>query len=334
MNRVATLIGVVLAVVLLSTQAQTEQAQSPVTLLPERLIVTGDLDPWSRETEELGRYVASLLEADPHIRVVVNGDVCNPRDFHGGTQECYDQLAKTAWGPIMPLLYVVPGNHDYEQVKCTDGIPVIFNQAFQIGERGFGYQVFDWGGWGNFLLNSEIMCNRIVEGRNELNGRGVTQLEWLERELKARSNRRCTLTIYHRPMYSSGRHPSPAYVRDLYAASIGNGVDLVIWSHEHFFVEFPLLWPVSELAAVVDVRRGIKHFGVGTGGGRPFPHPTVDHGLRKEDRKLKFEEVILTHVVGALELRLWPSRYSWQFLPIPSQRGQKASWPSGAGVCR
>lgn len=317
MNRVATLIGVVFAL---------------VAPLPQKLIVVGDLDPWSRETEELGSYVASLLEVDPHIRVVINGDVCNPRDFAGGTQECYDQLARTAWGPIMPLLYVVPGNHDYEQVRCTDGIPVIFNQPFRMGERGFGHLVEDLGGWGVFLLNSEIMC-KLDRQSSVVNWRGVKQLEWFERELKARHNRQCTLTIYHRPMYSSGQFASPSYVRDLYTASIRSGVDLVIWSHEHFFVEFPLLWPVGEKTAIVDLRRGIKHLGVGTGGGRPFPHPTVNPELKKEERKLRFEEEILTHVVGVLELSLWPGRYSWQFLPAPSLRGQKAAWPSGAGVC-
>ena len=288
------------------------------TSLPATLYVVGDLMYYGTEsdTEMVGRFMSELLTDNPHARGMLLGDVCN---WHGEA-ECYQKLERTSWGPILPKLYAVPGNHDYEMVKNTGGIPFFFNYTFNHGVRGEGWQAFDWGGWRVIPVNSEIM-GKNAQGKLSL--LALRQLDFMERELRERSNRQCVLVAYHRPMFSSGRFASPGWVGPLFNKSFKYGVDLTVTAHEHMFAVLPPLRPVVGAEPVVDKAYGIPPLIAGTGGALAHSVP----------RQPKWSETIISGVPGLVRLDLYPGGYRWEFLPVPERREAGRIYPSGEGRC-
>ena len=287
----------------------------------EVVLLTADLvmDPHLEDTNEVGRFMAALLKSNPRARGVIAGDVCN--EFPGGAQECYKKLLGTSWAQVLPLLHMLPGNHDYDQVGKTGEVPAFFDQEFQTGGRGLGYSVHDWGNWGVFLLNSEIMYK--VDG--VLNSLGVKQLEWMEKEMRVRSNYKCTLMVTHRPMYSSGEFASPAWVSSLFRKFHKYGGDVAVFGHEHFFARLPPLRPVSDRVAEYDSVYGIESLIVGTGGARLFEGPS-------ELKYAKYGEVVVPKTPGIVKVILRKDRYSWEFLPA-RRTNMFTNYPKGEGVC-
>ena len=279
---------------------------------------------------QVGSLMERLLRADPlDGRAILAGDICND----DGQEECYERLEQTPWGPLRPLLYPVPGNHDYQYAKGNGGVPYYFNYMVNAGARERGWYAFDWGGWRILGLNSEAMT-RTPDGK--LSAVAVAQLDWMDAELKRYANDRCVLTFYHRPMYSSGRFASPAWVGALFRKSYKYGVDLYFAGHEHMFASLPPLTPLTDSngRATVDRWYGIPGIIGGTGGAILFPDPRYDPGLAPRDRRLKWSsegEVVLANTWGVTRIDLWPGGYRWRFIPVDGSVSRV--YPSGTGVC-
>jgi hypothetical protein len=300
---------------------------------PATLFVVGDV--MYRDTSEGAELVGRLLERSlaetaGYSTAFVVGDFCND----DGTAECYDRLDGTSWGRLRPLIHTVPGNHDYEDAKRIPGsIPFYFNYVLLGGERSRGWQAFDWGGWRIIGLNSELMAK---DADDKIAPLGIEQMAWFDRELKEHSRDQCVMTLYHRPMFSSGRFGSPAWVAPIFRKSYNYGVDFYVVGHEHFFAYMPKLTPFigPDNLATPDPAYGIEGLIAGTGGAVLFPHPTVDPRIKIADRGLKwakYDEHVLANQWGIVRIDLAPGSYQWQFIPV--NREPNRAYPSGGGVC-
>jgi acid phosphatase type 7 len=278
----------------------------------------------------VGELMETLLALDPvNSRALVAGDICND----DGRAECYERLEQTAWGPLRPLLYSVPGNHDYEDARRNGGIPYYFHYMLNAGDRERGWHAFDWGGWRVVGLNSEVMAR---DANRQLSSLGVEQIAWFERELQQHADTRCVLTYYHRPMFSSGRFASPKWVGPLFQMSFVYGVDFYFVAHEHMFAALPPLTPYldAEGRGKVDGTYGIPGVIGGTGGAVLFPDPRQDPALPPEGHRLRWEaegEVVLPQTWGVTQIDLWPGGYRWKFIPVDPDSGRR--YPSGTGTC-
>src|SRR5688572_24121852 len=262
-----------------------------------------------------------LLRSDPVTSgAILAGDICND----DGQAECYDRLEQTPWGPLRPLLYSVPGNHDYEDALRHGGIPYYFNYMLNAGARERGWYAFDWGGWRVLGLNSEVMAR---DAEHQLSPLGREQMTWMEHELQQYAKERCVLTYYHRPMYSSGRFASPAWVGPIFRKAFKYGVDLYFVAHEHMFAALPPLTPFRDAngVAVVDWSYGIPGIIGGTGGAMLVPDPRSDPRIRPQERRLKWSqdgEVVLANTWGVTRIDLWPGAYKWTFIPAQPEQGR------------
>ena len=298
----------------------------------QTLYAVGDI--MYRSTSEgavaVGRLMGRLLADDPaDARAILAGDVCNDE----GLPECYERLEATPWGPLRPLLHAVAGNHDYEHARREGGIPYFYNYMLNAGDWHRPWQAFDWGGWRVIGLNSEPMAR---DGQGRLSARGLAQMAWFEDELKEHADARCVFTFYHRPMYSSGRFASPAWVGPLFRKSFKHGVDLSFTAHEHMFASLPPLTPFvdSNGVATVDRLYGIPGLIGGTGGAVLFPAPAIDPNVPPASRQLKWSahgEVIAAGIWGVTRIDLWPGGYAWRFIPVNPEAGRV--YPSGTGSC-
>jgi hypothetical protein len=279
---------------------------------------------------EVAQLMERLLRRDPiRSRAILVGDICND----DGQPECYERLEETPWGRLRPLLYPVPGNHDYDAARRSGSVPYYFHYMLNAGAVERGWYAFDWGGWRVLALNSEAM---VRDAEHQLSAIGREQLAWMEWELQQYAKDRCVLTYYHRPMYSSGRFASPAWVGPIFRKAFKHGVDLYFVGHEHMFAALPPLTPFPDGNGVanVDWTYGIPGLIGGTGGAILFPDPRSDPQIPPEDRRLKWSthgEVVLANTWGVTQIDLRPGGYEWVFIPAQPESGRM--YPSGSGRC-
>jgi acid phosphatase type 7 len=88
-----------------------------------------------------------------------------------------------------------PGNHEYH----TEGARGYFDYfGDAAGEPDEGYYSYDLGSWHLIALNSncgEIRC-----------GPGSAQVRWLEEDLAANDEQKCTLAYFHHPLFTSWKY--------------------------------------------------------------------------------------------------------------------------------
>lgn len=139
---------------------------------------------------------------------------------------------------------------------------------------------------------------------------------WLREDLGAHPAK-CTLTYWHKPLFSSGAaHENDPEVKPfgdlLYAAD----ADVVIGGHDHDYERFAPQYPEGK----PDPTRGIREFVVGTGGKnshRRFARPQPNSEVRNAD------------TFGVLKLTLGATGYEWEFLP----EAGKSFTDRGRGTC-
>jgi len=250
------------------------------------LVLAGDMHA------NCGRYnqapaTARLVERFPNAKVIILGDNAG---IHGTAAEfeCYDQT----WGRFKSRTWATIGNHELNQDSAGTAHYDYFNgvgvDSGRAGHRGRGNYSLDLAGWRIFVGNA----HRNLED----------QAAWMRREMAA-APRKCTLAIWHSPMYTSNASVVPfGRIRPWWKVLYSGGADVVVNGHAHVYERFPELTPYG----AVDLERGIREFVVGTGGGNlmrfvenPAPAP------RKRIREW-----------GVLKLTLWPAHYRWQFINI------------------
>jgi acid phosphatase type 7 len=253
----------------------------------EVIVAAGDIADCAKKGDE---QTARLIENTEGATVLALGDLAYP---DGSTEEFADCYGPS-WGHFKERTKPTPGNHDYE-TKGASGYFDYFGKA--AGNPEEGYYSYDLGSWHLVSLNSNC-------GEGEVRcGPGSTQRRWLEEDLAANGDKRCTLAYMHHPRFSSGvKHGSTPTLEPLWEALYEGGADVVLSGHEHNYERFAPQDPNGR----ADPKRGIREFVVGTGGGGshyPISEPIAN------------SEVHNDHTYGVLKLTLHPKGYEWRFVP-------------------
>jgi hypothetical protein len=242
---------------------------------------------------------AKLLEKIPGTVMAV-GDLAYPN----GTKEnfvCYDKT----WGRVKSRTRPAAGNHEFHSSGATPYFDYFGSAA---GDPKDGYYSYELGSWHIIVLNSE--CKDV--GGCEA---GSRQEKWLRADLAAHPAA-CTLTYWHKPLFSSGgAHGNDLDLKPFWQALYDANADVVVGGHDHDYERFAPQNPDG----VADAKRGIREFVVGTGGKnqRPFGAAKPNSEVRNAD------------AFGVLKLTLHPNGYDWQFIPVAG----KSFTDSGTGSC-
>jgi hypothetical protein len=291
-------IGMIAAALFASaTRADERAAASVASARPATLIAAGDIASCGSRADEATARLLDRLQGT----IATLGDNVYESGTHGEFARCY----QPTWGRHKGRTRPAPGNHDYESPAAAPYYEYFGELA---GEPGRGYYSYSVGAWHVIALNSN--CGDVGGGC----GRGSLQERWLRADLRAHRTK-CTLAYWHHPRFSSGAHGSDDDTSAFWQALYQAGADVVLAGHDHNYERFAPQRPNG----VLDRRRGLRQFVVGTGGAhlRPFESPARNSQVRNSD----------TH--GVLMLTLRPRAYSWKFLPVAGKRFTD----SGSGAC-
>jgi hypothetical protein len=252
---------------------------------PPVLVGAGDIARCSSDADEA---TAKLLDGIPGTVFTVGDNV-----YWSGTAREFKKCYAPSWGRHKERTRPALGNHEYVTAGAA-GYFGYFGAA--AGDPSKGYYSYDLGEWHLIALNSNC-------GEEEVRcGPGSAQVQWLEEDLAANDDKRCTLAYFHHPLFSSGeKHGSTAAVEPLWEVLYEAGADVVLSAHEHNYERFALQDPSGK----ADPQRGIREFVVGTGGAEHYP--ILD--------PLPNSEVHNDETYGVLKLTLHPKSYQWRFLP-------------------
>jgi hypothetical protein len=254
------------------------------------LVVAGDMHANCRNLANKAKATAAIVGRYPQALVIPLGDNAG-QSGTSAEYACYDQT----WGAFKSRTYATIGNHELNLDPAATAHYDYFNgvgvDSGRAGHRGRGYYTLDYGGWRIFVANS----HRNIDD----------QTAWMTRELAARPTR-CTMAIWHRPLFTSSAKPAgvqvPGKLPRWWTALYAGGADVVLHGHVHSYERFAELSPEG----VVDTARRIREFVVGTGGSGLYDFMAVP--------KAGSQKRITTY--GALKLTLWPTRYKWQFIDV------------------
>jgi hypothetical protein len=290
-------VGALAALLLLS-------AAVPATARSATILIAGDIAEGAALSQEAA--TADLVAARGGI-VMTAGDNAYPDGSPADFQTRYHPTC----GRFKARTRPTPGNHDYETPRGEGYFDYFGGRAGPRlpNGRGRGYYAFHAGSWLVLALDSEA-CLRSVGC-----GSGSPQHTWLKRVLR-RESARCTMAVWHTPLFSSGLHGDQPLVRPLVRLLYDHGAEIIINGHDH---DYERMAPARPDGAI-DSRFGLRQFIVGTGGAV----------LREEGAAaVPHRRVFQATAHGVLRLRLNDRGYSWSFLPI-----EGASFAdSGSGRC-
>lgn len=229
-----------------------------------------------------GTEAAARLAAGLEGTLLLAGDIAYP---HGSAQDfarCFDPF----WGRFRDRWFAVPGNHEYE----TGGAQPFFDYfGDATGEPGKGWFAIATGDWLVLMLNSMLSTSPNSE-----------QGEFVRQQLASRRPR-CTLAVWHHPLYSSGPNRPSAQMRDLWVMLYESGAEVVVNGHDHLYERFGRQNPEGQLAV-----NGIRQFTAGTGGATLYQFAGI---AANSDVRISRH--------GLLRLTLMPGSYRWEFLTVP-----------------
>jgi 3',5'-cyclic AMP phosphodiesterase CpdA len=163
-----------------------------------------------------------------------------------------------------------------------------------------GLYSFEAGDWLVLALNSNIPI-----------GAGSAQYAWVQDEL-ALSTAQCTLVLMHHPLFSSSRHGSQPFVRDIWRVLYQHRVDLVFAGHDHAYERFAPQDPDGRS----DPARGVRLIIAGTA-----PGPTADRAEQQVQARRTACQAGAAIDVG-----------TWQFVPIPAVFSGEQAVPVGGAT--
>jgi len=245
------------------------------------------------------RATSDLLAAGGYDAVFPLGDT----QYDYGGFPAFTASYEPTWGRVKAITRAVVGNHEYG-IPGAKGYFRYFGRA--AGPSARGYYSFDLAAWHVVVLNGNCSVAPCRAGSR--------QERWLEDDLSVHTNR-CTLALWHQPLFSSGLSGGSPSVRPFWNALFRAGADLVLNGHDHDYERFAPKRP----SGVLDPERGIREFVVGTGGASFGPWDLIRPG----------SEVRENRTFGVLRLTLLPSSYEWQFVP---EAGATFT-DSGSGSC-
>ena len=267
---------------------------------PVIVVAAGDIAACNSKGDEA---TARLIENTGGATVLALGDLAYP---DGSTEEFADCYGPS-WGQFKERTKPTPGNHDYE----TKGASAYFDYFGKTaGNPEEGYYSYDLGSWHLVSLNSNCAEKGVRCGP------GSAQRRWLEEDLAANGDKRCTLAYFHHPRFSSGvKHGSTPSLEPLWEALYEGRADVVLSGHEHNYERFAPQDPSGR----ADLQRGIREFVVGTGGKSHYPILDL----------IANSEVHNDESYGVLRLTLHPKSYEWRFVPVEGE----SFTDSGEGRC-
>lgn len=243
-------------------------------------------------TESVAAVTARMIP--PGATVLVPGDAIYLRATLANYRSCY----QPTWGAHLADTLIVPGNHDYERGRADD-----FLEYFGSAAGAHGYFARSVGDWLVIGLDSNLTGVDLAR-----------QLRWLESTLQEHDSARCTLALWHKPLFSSGPHRGDGdHMRPFWKALDTYGADLVLNGHEHFYEAFD---PRDENGRPAG--KGMREFVVGTGGAKLYGFWRPPYASRARIKR---------H--GVLHLTLDSDAYAWEFIDV----GGKVSDP-GRAACR
>jgi hypothetical protein len=213
----------------------------------------------------------------------------------GGTLQSFLGSYAPSWGRWRAISHPVIGNHEYED-GSGQGYWDYWNGAGarngRAGHRRRGWYSFDLGSWHLVALNSN--CDFVSCRAHS------RQLKWLRRNL--RHNRgRCVLAYMHQPHFSSGLYETHQDTGRLWNALYRRGADVVLNGHDHIYERFAPQRP----SGILDRRRGITQFTVGTGGYVLFSVAS---------QRAAHSQFASAANFGVLFLRLEERSFEWSFV--------------------
>ncbi|MFN2567618.1 MAG: metallophosphoesterase [Gemmatimonadaceae bacterium] len=246
------------------------------------------------------------------------------------------------WGQHKDRTRPAAGNHEY--ISLGSGYFTYFGP---VSNPPFGYYSYNLGAWHVVVINSTpqvYMCYppELKEGTDEAEeqvpyqdlwgdpqldelpnsptaGRAcagdAAQQAWLIADLIAHRRYKCTVTYFHHPRFSSGRHGNHYQMQRIWDILYAFGVDVVISGHDHVYERFAPQDPEGRR----NFGRGIRQFTVGTGGA-----PLYDWGVIQPNSEVRNNT---TH--GVLKLNLGNRSYAWEFVPVAGA----TFTDSGSGRC-
>ena len=219
--------------------------------------------------------------------------------YPSGRTEDYRDCYSASWGRHAGRTYPVPGNHDYESLGAAPYFAYFGGNA---GPSGQGYYSVDLGSWHIISLNSNIPADA-----------NSAQGQWLKNDLATYVNFKCSLAMWHHPLFSSGPNADNTNMRDVWRLLYAAGVEIVLNGHDHDYERFAL----QDADGRLDPARGVREFVAGTGGGTLRPFVTVHTN----------SEARIALSYGVLKLTLNTDTYQWEFVPVSGQSD------SGTGTC-
>ncbi len=247
------------------------------------LLAAGDIGRCdSTHDDATGALVAGLPGA-----IAILGDTA----YEDGSLEELNTCFGGSWGPVKDRIrFAASGNHD---IHTEGGAPLeayLGSAAARDGRTWFSDSLGDW-----HVIVLDGNCGPFG-GRCDA---GSDQETWLRNDLAA-SSTRCTVAIFHQPLFSSGQHGADRAVRPLWDALYAAGTDLVLNGHDHDYERFAPQDPDG----TADPARGIVEIIAGTGGAdlEPFKDPSANSLVRLSD------------TYGVVELTLSPDAWSMRFV--------------------
>ncbi|HSA57548.1 MAG TPA: Ig-like domain-containing protein [Gemmatimonadaceae bacterium] len=249
----------------------------------------------------IGRCGSNYDEATARLLDGIPGVVFTAGDnvYTDGTLASFQNCFGPSWGRHKSRIRPAPGETEYT-VSGASGYFDYFGAA--AGDRGKGYYSYDLGDWHVVVLNTGIPTYA-----------GSPQEQWLRADLAA-SPKRCTVGIWHYPLFSSYSTHVRSAIKPLWDALYDAGAELVVNGHYRHYERFAPQSPTGAADA-----KGIREFIVGTGG----------TGVNGFDTVMPNSQVRKAGVYGVLKLTLSPDAYSWQFV---SKSGQSFT-DAGSGTC-
>ena len=262
------------------------------------ILIAGNISRCATQGDEM---TAELLDSLPGT-IFTAGDNAFPEGSAANYADCY----APTWGRHKARTWATLGNHEYDQGNANAAFDYFGDHA---GPRDRGYYSLNVGSWHIIVLNDN---NTFVSFTA-----GSAQEQWLRADLAANAAAKCTLAIWHQPLFLSSTtagFTARSLVKilwdDLYAA----GADVVVNGHQHHYERMAPMRPDGTR----DDSTGIRQFNSGMGG-ESYIQPTVIHPN---------SETIGT-AFGVLQLTLRDGGYDWRFVAI---RGSAYS-DAGSGTC-
>jgi len=225
--------------------------------------------------------------------------------YYQGSDDDFHRCYEPAWGRFISRTNPVPGNHEYE--TFTDGAPYYRYFGAQARTPGQGWYSYDLGDWHIIALNSNFAQGVGVSANS-------AQGAWLQADLTAHKNTKCTLAYWHHPLFTSGPDGPSPQMRPFFQMLYDNGVDVVLNGHEHFYERFA----PQNANGFPDPTKGVRQFIVGVGGAAQYAF--VSRAANSEKQ--------VTGVFGVVRFILSTDSYQWDFVPTAG-----ASPDSGTGTC-